>query len=325
MSSFGIHTVNASERPDGGFPRATLEAAYDDALQKAFALQKYDHYMDFATVLFASDLDVYISKFESASIAYLPLSWKDEKGTQHYSVIVHVPSTQLVFELVSNTKPSKGKSPVSDPLIRLPSSVFSDNPTSSASSSILVPLAVSKAVPSVDEVSEFYSDVFFANCYYNSSAGDVKATFIKMASYFGGVAFPPSGGGGQSMALRFVERPQSATLGPIPIKTIQEKKVAAQKATKVNAICGVSIWFDNHWAYDSLAVSLDSIKAKLDARSWPYQIWGSPLYNMYAVDSTGDAVQLDGSWQSCSICSKASGDALMSLCTQGSCGSAVVV
>lgn len=328
MSSFGIHTVNASQRPDGGFDRGTLEAAYDTGLQKAFAEQKYDHYMDFATVLFAANLDSYVTKFEKASVGYLPVSWKDETGAQHYSVIVQIPKTQLVFELVSNTKPTNGKSPVPDPSVRLPSSIFNDNPTSSASSSILVPLAVSKAVPSVDEVNEFYRNVFSAHSYYNSSSGDAKTTFIKMTSSTvhrtGAIAFPPSGGG-QTMALRFVERAESATYGPMSVKTIQEKKVAAQKATNVNAICGVSIWYDNHWAFDSLTVTLDSIKAKLDARSWPYQIWGSPLNNMYAVDSTGDAVQLDGSWTSCSICSKAAGDALMNMCSQGSCDSEVVV
>jgi len=326
MSSFGIHTVNTSHRPDGGFARAIVEAAYDKGLALAFSKQQYDHYMDFATVVFAKDLDMYIAKFEANAVGYLPLSWKDEAEGQHYSIIVHVPATQMVFELVSNVAPTKGKTPINDSLIRLPSSIFADNPTSSASSSILVPLAVSKAVPSVDEVAEFYQDVFSAHSYYNSSEGSTKATFIKMvtSSVVGtSGGFPPPAA--QTMALRFVERSEGATLGPLSVKEIQQKKVAAQKATNVNAICGVSQWDDNHWAFDSLIVSLDSIKAKLDARNWPYQIWGSPMYNLYAVDSTGDAVQLDGSWQKCSICKKAAGDALMNMCSQGSCSTEVIV
>merc|ERR1712226_1301844 len=137
--------------------------------------------------------------------------------------------------------------------------------------------------------------------------------------------FPPPSSSGQTMALRFVERPESATFGPMSVKEIQAKKVAAQKAVNVNAICGVSQWDDNHWAFDSLTASLDSIKAKLDSRNWPYQIWGSPLYNMYAVGSTGDAIQLDGSWESCSICKKAAGDALMNMCSQGTCNTEVIV
>merc|ERR1711953_994465 len=221
----------------------------------------------------------------------------------------------------------KGKSPINDELVRLPSSVFSDNPTSSADSSILVPLAVSKAVPSISEVVDFYENVFFAHAYYNSSAGSAKATFIKMISDTVSLTFPPPGPlGKQTMALRFVERPETATFGPMPIKEIQQRKLAAQKASNVNAICGVSQWYDNHWAFDSLTATLDSIKAKMDERKMPYHIWGSPMYNMYAVDSTGDSVQLDGSWTDCGeICKKAAGDALMSMCSQGSCDSAVIV
>lgn len=314
--SFGLHTVNTSRRPDGGFARAIVESAYDEGLTKAFSEQKYDHYMDFSTVLFTKDLDRYIDKFLVDSVGYLPLSWQDDAKKQHYSVIVHIPGTQLVFELVSNTAPTKGKNPVADPLIRLPSSVFMDNPTSSASSSILVPLAVSKAVPSVEEVVDFYEKVFFANRYYNSSAAGAKVSFVKMIE-------------GQTMALRFVERAETETFGPISVKEIQRRKVVAQKASKNNAqpaICGVSQWMDNHFSFGPMKVTFDEIKAKLDERSWPYQIWGAPIHNMYAVDSTGDAIQLNhGNWTNCSICKKASGDALGTMCSQGNCKSDAIV
>merc|ERR1712064_179442 len=69
--------------------------------------------------------------------------------------------------------------------------------------------------------------------------------------------------------------------------------------------------------------SLDSFKSSFDENGRIYHIFGScsssSMTNMYVVDPTGEAIQLDGSWTSCP--SGGSGDALQNACSQGTCSS----
>merc|ERR1712107_245338 len=87
--------------------------------------------------------------------------------------------------------------------------------------------------------------------------------------------------------------------------------------------CGVDKWYDNHFAYDQRSSSLDSFKSSFDENGRIYHIFGScsssSMTNMYVVDPTGEAIQLDGSWTSCP--SGGSGDALQNACSQGTCSS----
>ena len=70
-------------------------------------MSKYSAWMDYRVGLYVSSLDSYIAAFTAGGIRYLPMQWKDA-GVQYYSLMVHVPKTQEIFELISQTQPSAG-------------------------------------------------------------------------------------------------------------------------------------------------------------------------------------------------------------------------
>jgi hypothetical protein len=135
------------------------------------------------------------------------------------------------------------------------------------------------------------------------------------------------------MAIRAVERtapdPGSGA-GAVTVKQLERMKFAghdwvhdnAANAT-ANLICGFDKWYDNHYGIDGGALSLNQYMDNFDKRGWPYYHgWagdGIGPENMYAVDPTGDAIQLDSMWDAGTAPPGMSGDALQSMCTQGNC------
>merc|ERR1712048_950010 len=96
----------------------------------------------------------------------------------------------------------------------------------------------------------------------------------------------------------------------------------------MDEFCGVDKWYDNHFAWDNVAkqnaIPLDTFKANLDKTGVVYHIFGDckpqkigPGTNIYLVDPTGDAVQINGAWDHCPH--GGSGDALQNACSQGNC------
>ena len=160
---------------------------------------------DFTFVLYAPSLDSYISAWEAAGEAFLPLTWTgdDDASTTYYSIVKQVPNTQVVFELVSASEPATlAKSGggldtgsltfLEDPLVRVSASAFTDNgvgPAQSPAASseedggILTPITVSKATSNMSAIDDYYVNVFKATLALESTA-----------TYSGADAFKAFGG-----------------------------------------------------------------------------------------------------------------------------------
>ena len=98
----------------------------------------YDPYLDYSLVLYAKNLDKWINSTVSwvesqATVSgvnstavitkpYMALSWTDNQDAQWYSVILHIPNTQVSVELMSETKPLMVADVdlIADPLMRYP-------------------------------------------------------------------------------------------------------------------------------------------------------------------------------------------------------------
>ena len=70
------------------------------------------------------------------------------------------------------------------------------------------------------------------------------------------------------------------------------KKASHQKFT-ANEFCGVSKWYDNHFAWDQFTIKLDTLRSRFDEQEIPYHIFGNGLgmTNIYVNDPTGDSIQ----------------------------------
>ena len=62
-------------------------------------------FLDYSTIFYTTQLDSYVKALSADGVKFLPVAWKDDQGSAHYSIIVHACS-QIILELVSNSKPS---------------------------------------------------------------------------------------------------------------------------------------------------------------------------------------------------------------------------
>jgi hypothetical protein len=128
---------------------------------------------------------------------------------------------------------------------------------------------------------------------------------------------------GANAQVRFVQRGSGDTSGDFKVADLEEAKNQAHTMAHENVFCGVDKWYDNHFAYDQRLSNLDVFKSSFDRNGRIYHIFGDCsstwFTNMYVVDPSGEAIQLDGVWASCP--SGGSGDALQNACSQGSCSS----
>jgi hypothetical protein len=321
--TFGLHMENLWARPSGPTSVAEVEAVFQDKMAAAFRDGRYDSFMDFALVFWASDLDVYIDKFEEDHVKYLCLSWETDSGNSTFSLIVHVPHTQVVFELVSTSRPKKASSFLDDVTVRYTDKVFQDmNASTDISSKVLLPLAISKAISNMSNMLDFYSRFLNATTMHRKMyrAGSEIAILDVLPKWKSGLWT------NSTMSIRFVSRPASWTSSSMSVKQLEMAKFAGHDWVhdnkgnlSANCICGFDKWYDNHYAYQTS--NLNWYKTQFDSNGWPYyHVWG--LHgNMFVVDPTGDAIQLNGRWST--LPAGASGDSLTPMCGQGSCTDAL--
>ncbi|KAH8060331.1 hypothetical protein JL721_9090 [Aureococcus anophagefferens] len=172
---FGIHMVNAAKRPAGDTDVATVEAHFNARLG---TMGEYDAFMDFATVFVANSLDSYINDFERDGVAYMLLRWKDNSdvhttdggttGRTFFSLIVHIPDSQINFEIVSAVAPeAKAQRPIfEDDMVRLPHSTISSAGASPPGEDYLIPVAISKGTSDIETISTYYTQILQADFDY---------------------------------------------------------------------------------------------------------------------------------------------------------------
>lgn len=260
---FGLHLVNTSARPYGEVDNWEVEQFFARKLQHAFSNNLYDSFMDFSTVLYADSLDSMIALLQRDTQPHQVRRWSDDMGAVWYSLLVQVSISQVILEIVSSNRPSHYDecNIVSDQLQRLPASVFVANNVSESLGSIMIPLAVSKAVSNISAARDFYVDEMLAAVNHTSSMdGNVVLEAYKLV--------------GANVLVRFVERPVQATYGNFTVRDLEDIKHSAHRMAHMNEFCGVDKYYDNHFATDQSAVKLDVFKANFDKRGRVYHIFG---------------------------------------------------
>jgi hypothetical protein len=222
------------------------------------------------------------------------------------------------MEIVASKKPQTSHTILQDSLARLPASVFTSNNVANltkAAPSILVPLAVSFMTSDMTITSGFYVKEMMANRSY-SSVDPSRHVLLSTYRLHGA-----------NILLRFVQRSPASTHGDFKVSDLEKVKVAAHEMAHADMFCGVSKWYDNHFAYDQSAGTLDAFKDRFDANGRKYHIFGDckssskpgPGTNLNVFDPFGNSIQLDGTWTHCPV--GGSGDSLQNPCSQGKCSS----
>ena len=98
----GSAGVNGSRlRASGAYSLEEIEAIWGAALGE---MEAYDTFLDNHLALWAPDLAPYVERFQAAAVPALGLRWAF-RGERYASLLVHVPKSQVVLELISQTAP----------------------------------------------------------------------------------------------------------------------------------------------------------------------------------------------------------------------------
>ncbi|KAH8050032.1 hypothetical protein JL722_11564 [Aureococcus anophagefferens] len=168
---FGIHMVNAAKRPAGDTDAADGRGALQRA---AGTMGEYDAFMDFATVFV--ELDSYINDFERDGVAML-LRWKDNSdvhttdggttGRTFFSLIVHIPDSQINFEIVSAVAPeAKAQRPIFETTWSASRTARSRPRAEPAGRGLPHPVAISKGTSDIETISTYYTQILQADFDY---------------------------------------------------------------------------------------------------------------------------------------------------------------
>merc|ERR1711957_298560 len=122
--------------------------------------------MDFNVVFATSSLSSYKSAFDKDGVKYFAGQWSDSQNSQYSSIIVQVPGSQLLLELVQKTTLSfsEGEAAV-EMEQRVPDSVLAEHETTLTGTAVadtttdyIVSLVVNRAVSSkaMSELEDFY-------------------------------------------------------------------------------------------------------------------------------------------------------------------------
>merc|ERR1719284_129391 len=100
-NGFGLHLVSVpGHKTTGGLTVEEVEAHFSEKLGD---MSSFDSFMDFNVVFATSSLQSYKSAFDRDGVKYLLGTWSNTAGQQYSSLLVQVPGSQLLLELVQKT------------------------------------------------------------------------------------------------------------------------------------------------------------------------------------------------------------------------------
>jgi hypothetical protein len=316
---FGLHTVNTSARP-GHAELLRVETEFAKRFAAAVEENRYDPFLDFATVVFApGGLDRYVRRFLEAGDPFLTLRWSDDSfpaPTTYYSLLVR-PCGQVVLEIVSDAPPDeelwvgyfKAPSFVADDVVRLPASVFLTTEAKDKHPLALVPLAVSKGMTDPNAVQEFYVSGLRATqtlsqvsadskslCRtYRLSNADAVVRFISRPEHqdFDSSESESESAPNSSSSSSSSTTTTSPSSAPAPIASVAELeavKHGVRREYYVDRFCGVDKFLDNHFAWDQFDIDLNDLSDYFDAHAAAVVPGGRSATHLYHVFGDGDVM-----------------------------------
>jgi len=115
----------------------------------------YDIFMEYSIGLYTNDITKFVTKLESDGVEYLSLSWD-----QYISVLVHPPSSQLVFEIIAEADTSPDWLVKSAEVLTSPRFDFGEQSFPDGDRYFMHPLWVSNLATNVGEVREYFITLF---------------------------------------------------------------------------------------------------------------------------------------------------------------------
>jgi len=302
-NGFGMHLVDVDKHLTTG-GKSTKEVE-DQFTQKLGDMSKFDSFMDFNLVFSTNALQQYKDTFKADGVNFLAGTWQDgDKNEEYTSILVRVPESQLILELVQKTSLSYSDDEAVPMRLeqRVPSATLSiqndkvkitQNETAS-NDKYLVSLVVNRAAAAktMAKIEDFYVSGMGTTKTHDATQGDMtKKCFL----------WP-----GASVNICFTSRPDSATAGDWKVGDFEDMlNTVHSTLIKDHPFCPMDRWEDNHYAIDSQKTDNQKILKYVNENNPPHRCeangpTGAGMH--YIFDPTGWGIQLDNGIGSPSDC-----------------------
>jgi len=289
-NGFGLHLVNVSNHlTTGGMTVQEVEAQFTTKLG---SMSSFDSFMDFNVMFYTADLAAYVTLFDADSVPYYSFEFTASDGTAYNSVIVRVPGSQLLLELISEStvalkfarRPVRSTSqPGEQRASARALAMMKEHSLGSTTGGIISPLAVNRAVDAatLTKVNDFYVNGMGASLVSDESINSyTKKCYL----------WP-----GATVDVCFYQRPDSDTKGDWKVGDFADMLNTVHNNIVVGyPLCGTDKWEDNHYAIDSQQADTSAILSYVEKNSVPHICSSSRGVSLhYVFDPTGWGVQLD--------------------------------
>jgi hypothetical protein len=262
-------------------------------------MDQYDAFMDYNVVFATEGLQAYKDSFVSDGVPHLVATWTSSDDEDYTSIIVQVPSTQMILELVQQTtlvyseleaRPRGLEQRVPTSTLRLHESHKARarsnvNISGSSVGSIIIPLTVNRAASAaaMSRLDDFYVTGMGTTKTHDSTAGEVtKKCFLWS---------------GATVDVCFTQRPDSATAGDWKVSDFEDMlNTVHGNIVGGYPFCGMDKWEDNHYAIDSRSIDTSGIVSYINSAKPYHYCEASPSGSVsvhYVWDPTGWGIQLD--------------------------------
>lgn len=290
---------------NGGKTTAEVEAQFTS---KCGDMSKFDAFMDYNVIATTDGLAQYQSTFKADGVKFLAGTWTSPDSGDYTSIIVQVPTTQMILELVQKTsltyeqgeaQPMSMEQRVPTDLLQMyeaAKSDFVEEPKSSSSvGSIITPLVVGRAVSAnvMSKLEDFYVDGMGTSKSHDDSKDGVAKKCFRWT--------------GATMDVCFTQRDDSATSGDFKVSDFENMLNTVHKNyLDGHPLCAMDKWEDNHYAVDSMSADTSKILKYVNEKKPfhycesggmgppPGTLQGHSSANLHYIhDPTGWGIQLD--------------------------------
>jgi hypothetical protein len=278
LSEFHFHGVFADAHPGsaesrevGGLTVRDVERIFQEELGD---LKEYSPWMDIHVAIYDNDLDSYAHRLLNHSVPVLALRWPsaDEKLPSHfYSLIVHAPDTQEVFEVISTTAPSDTRLVVRDfPMTR---HVFEEEELAPLThSSGPTQLHISRSHYDLDAVKAHYQHFFQMTPIHEVRDAKTGAGFVS----FWHQAVSPPGAERDSIRVQVMywNRPDQSMTVAHTTAWLDRRLEQINSQYMLSYKSCWPIWGDNHYTVSSVTTAyFQMVQRKYDEAGIGYMLF----------------------------------------------------
>lgn len=305
-STFQLHTVSAPVRSDGGLSLPATEAAFSSVVDKAIKAGEFTPLLDYNVGFYTEDLDFYAERFRCGGVKFLTLEWASaaDSSTTYFSLLVHVPGSLAVIELMGETLTTltadlatgvpRLSSSFPPAAVREQGSVLNGRP-------LLYAVKLSYATSAAAQAAAVYEDVLQAESLGKWEGHGMLGLDGVSSHYMLGF---PMDSARKAVEVHFWQHSAANDDSALTVDWLDGGMTKAHQATHIDDTTGFDQWNDWHYGHRlGTSAYLDDYMTAAEDAGLTYTVYtdystetNSWAYYMYLATPSGPSVQLVGNF-----------------------------